>query len=197
MVEIVQASFERDEAFQLPTVAVGIVVNRPIDDPLTKQAFQSLTVQSYPTFKVYTLDNLKAGISIGAARNAIVRNTDADLITFLDQWDELMPDALQSMVDMFHLNRKELQKLVHLSTACLVARKNGDMVLSSHRSPGIFKREWLVKHPFPEQGLTFPDRYQVDKLAAFTGRKQASIHIGHHFGYVYRDYPFRQDGVKP
>lgn len=197
MLEIVKASFTKEQASELPLVTVGIVMNRPLEDPFTKQALESLQVQTFGTFDLLTLDNLKANVSIGAARNAIVRNSEAEFITFIDQWDMLMPDALQSMLDLFILNLKEYRSLVHLSTACLVARRNGDMVLSSHRSPGLFKREWLQKHPFPEAGLQFPDQYQVDKLKASTGRKQASIHIGHQFAYVYRDYPFRQDGVKP
>ena len=192
MVEIVQATFRRKQA-KAPLVAVGIAAHVDLKDPRSKQAFESLSVQTYPNFDVLTLDIHKAQLSLGAARNEFVSASKAEFITFMDQLDMMLPDTLQSMLDVLKLHQQEDRTTVHVSTGALVHR-DGEMMLSSHRSPGLYKREWLIKHPFPVEAFTFPDPHHREKLAA---SKQASFHIGHHFGYVYRDAPFRLDGVNP
>lgn len=180
----------RHTSTKRPKVAVVMVVDLPPDDPRLQAAMESLSVQTYTYFDVYGVDNREAGWSLGDARNRAMKEAHGAYVLFLDQLDMLVPDAIASMVDLMELNRKEHPELQHLTIGALVQNKDGERYLSEHRSPGIYVRRFVVDNPFPVDPMDFPDPYMRHVLG------ERSIHIGHHFGHVYREEPFRKDGFR-
>jgi hypothetical protein len=180
-----------------PRVAVVLAHHRPETDPLVADAIRSVRGQSYTNKELVLVDCVKAGISSqGKAWNLGVATSEAPLVAFLREYDMLTEDTLQAMVDLYHMVKKEVPGLVHITTQCLALFPNGNKGLSTARAPGLFERSFLMEVPFTTEVMR-PEEAMVGQLAerALRTKQDATIGLTHHFGYVLRDVPFRRDGI--
>lgn len=180
-----------------PKVDVAMIQVRPDDHVWVREAKQSVQAQSYPHLGMLVVDNQDRALTIGNAWNACVQASDADLIFFLGDDDGLVPDLIACMVDGFSHMRKQAPNLVHLTTQCTVLDESaGAAAALKVTHTGMFLRQFLVEHPFDEQ---LSKDVGLDKVNAI-GQAQKlvgqpmSMAILHHYGYIWRQHPWMNNG---
>ncbi len=178
-------------------VDVIMVQVRPDDHDWVHQARTSVQEQSYPHLGFITFDNADRSISIGAAWNACIQASDADLVLMYGDDDAMTADLVQSLVDGWKHMAPALPNLVHLTSHCTVVDQ--DARAQAHATiqhTGMFLRQFLVDHPFDE-GL---ERHVGAMKVQAIGEAQKamgqpmSMAILHHYGYIFRQHPWMVSG---
>lgn len=190
---------QREEPRPLPTIDVLLVNSRGADHAWTKTAVASVHGQSYPC-GLLILDNTDHALSIGAAYNELVRNSDAELVVFLSDDDYMEPDLVGGMEACMNVARQQnAGVVVHLTTFCTAlvdhSRKMGQVQLPHL---GMFRREFLLQHPFNEtieKGVHSDMFERLQRTTKFLG-KPVSACVVHHYGYIYRQHIGQASGMK-
>lgn len=182
-----------------PKVAVVLVYHREPRYVHLIDAMESVSLQSYPNCECITVNNCKAGLTLGAARNLAVADTDARYILPLQEDDMLTPDTVQVLVDSFERTLQESPTVVHVTHGCCILLQDGRVgVATGIHAPGLYLRDHLVSNPFdPDLTMNVDAAQQrlMDRLVSVVKGPTQSV-VGHHFGYLLRDTPFRRDGIK-
>jgi|APTNR8051073442_1049403.scaffolds.fasta_scaffold00807_21 hypothetical protein len=180
------------------SVDVCVVRVRPADHPWVQEAHNSVHEQSYEHLGLLDLDNTDRELSIGAAWNACVRASTADLLLFLGDDDALTPDLVSCMVDGYIWMRKKAPNLIRVSTNCTVLDDDSklSMVANGLHHTGMFQRAYLLDHPFDEElchGVGKAMATSIDHSQRLLGQP-LSVGIMHHAGYIYRQHMFMASG---
>ncbi len=178
-------------------VAVVIVNHRPPGDTRLADALQSLALQSYPNVFAIVVDNYEQpGATIGSARNQAVKSTDAPLITFLGEQDQLTADAIASMVSMHNAAKLASPSFIHCAIGLTLYGENMAPQINMGQSPGLFDREFLLTQHFIEADHRVDQLMlqHMQHLSALDGNPR-TWRASHHFGYMLRIEPFRRDGI--
>lgn len=189
----------REEARRMPTIDVLMVNSRGADHPWTKLAVASVHGQSYPC-GLLILDNTDRALSIGAAYNELVRTSDAELVVFLSDDDWIEPDLVGGMEACMHVARQQnAGVVVHLTTFCSVLVDHTQAAGQVHLPHlGMFRREFLLEHPFNEtleKGVHSDMFDRLQRTTKFLG-KPVSACVVHHYGYHYRQHIGQASGMK-
>lgn len=175
-----------------PKLAVIVVNSRGADNPWFKLCLDSVKAQTYPKVEPVIVDNNDHSLSIGAAYNAAVRATTAELCLFLGDDDMLACDFCHGIVHGFNLLKNgPMPDLVHVSTNCIAhdERTGAEGPLPLPHM-GMFTRKHLEENPFDEElprGVGRDAVLKLERGQRFTG-KPKSIVIPHLFGYVWRQH---------
>ncbi len=180
-----------------PKVCVGIVYHREPNDKWLLDAMESLSVQSYPNVECITVDNRDNQLTIAAARNSVVSNTDAPFVLFLCEEDMLAPDSIACLVSMHQVGKSTAPTLVHTTHKCVVILENGQLAISELHAPGLYERDYLLSNPFDADLTQRVDLNQMVNLRnlALLVKGPTSWCVAHHYGYQLREHMFRRDGI--
>lgn len=190
---------ERQEARPLPTIDVLMVNSRGADHTWARQAVDSVHRQSYPC-GLLILDNNDRALSIGAAYNELVRSSNADLVLFLSDDDHLEPDLVASMEVLLHLATQQSSGVVvHITTfTTMLVEHLGQALQAQHPHLGMFRRQFLVEHPFNEsleKNIHLDMFERLGRTTQFLG-KPVSRTVAHTYGYIYRQHIGQASGMK-
>lgn len=178
-------------------VDVCMIQIRPDDHEWVAEAKRCVSEQSYAHLGFLVVDNLDRSLSIGAAWNACVAQSDADLLLFLGDDDGMTPDLVECMVNGWRHMQPQAPNLVHLTTHCTVM--NAQASLTAHLQvphTGMFLRRFLVDHPFDEAITRHVGASKVNAVHV-AGKELAqpmSMAIIHHYGYLWRQHPWMNNG---
>jgi glycosyltransferase involved in cell wall biosynthesis len=189
----------REEPRTLPSIDVVVVNSRGVDNPWFKHAVRSVHGQSYPC-GLLIVDNNDRALSIGAAYNMAVQESNADLICFLGDDDWMEPDLVASMEACMDMARRQNDGVViHLTTFCTAVIEHlGKMGQVQLPHMGMFRRDFLLEHPFNEEleknvgGEMFR---RLNDTSKFLG-KPVTAAVVHHYGYMYRQHIGQASGMK-
>lgn len=181
-----------------PRVDVCMVRVRSSDHQWVRDAYESVNAQSYEHLGLLDLDNTDRELSIGAAWNACVQASTADLLLFMGDDDALTPDLVSCMVDGYLWMRKDAPNLIRVTTNCTLlddeSKLNG--VANGIHHTGMFQRAYLLDHPFDEElghGVGKAMATSIDHSQRLLGQP-LSVGIMHHAGYIYRQHAFMASG---
>jgi len=190
---------EERQARELPTIDVLLVNSRGMDHPWVKQAVASVHAQGYPC-GLLILDNTDRALSIGAAYNQLVRDSDADLVVFLSDDDYMEPDLVGGMeACMAMAQKQQAGVVVHLTTFCTVLIDHqGRAGQAQIPHLGMFRRSFLLEHPFNEalQHGVHTDMFsRLQNTTKFMGRPVSAC-VVHNYGYTFRQHIGQASGMK-
>lgn len=180
-----------------PSVDIIMVQVRPLDHPWVQAAVQSVSEQTYPLVGLVEVDNRDRELSIGAAWNAGVQHSSADLVLMMGDDDMLSVDLVGSMVAQYEAMRDAAPNAVHLSSMCTLIDEHGQrMAHAPVQHTGMFLRKYLLDFPFDAGLSRHVGRAKVASIEA-DGRKLGqpmTMGIRHHYGYIWRQHPFMNNG---
>lgn len=190
---------ERQEQRPRPSVDVLLLNSRGANHPWMKQAVASVHAQSYAC-GLLIHDNNDRALSIGAAYNELVAASTADLVVFLNDDDWMEPDLVAGMEACLHIAAEQnAGTVVHLTTfTTLVVEHTKTMHQARLPHLGMFRRQFLVEHPFNEalERNVHADMFQrLGQAGQFLG-KPLSASVVHHYGYMYRQHIGQASGMK-
>lgn len=180
-----------------PKVDVCMIQVRPDDHAWVQEAKQSVSEQVYANLGFLVVDNQDRALSIGSAWNACVEDSDADLLLFLGDDDGMTVDLVSAMVYGYQHMKAKAPNLVHISTNCTILdESSGSVGMAPVQHTGMFLREFLVDHPFDE---LLARHVGLNKVQAIAQASKAidqpmSTGIMHHYGYIWRQHMFMNNG---
>ncbi len=179
-------------------VDVLMIRIRPTDNEWVKEAQQSVHDQCYPHLGLLELENESRELSIGAAWNALVQASEADLVLMMGDDDAITPDLVSCMVDGYRAMRRKAPNLIRVTTNCTVVDNETGLsaIANGLHHTGMFQRRYLLDHPFDEElaknvGLKMASG--IDHSQRLLGEPM-SVGIMHHAGYLYRQHAFMASG---
>lgn len=179
-------------------VDVLMIRIRATDHAWVAQAQQSVHEQCYPHMGLLELDNTGRELSIGAAWNALVLASEADLVLMMGDDDAITPDLLSCMVDGYIAMRRKAPNLIRVTTNCTVVDEQSGMsaIANGLHHTGMFQRQYLLDHPFDEtldRNVGLAMATSIDHSQRLLGQP-LSVGIMHHAGYIYRQHAFMVSG---
>ena len=147
-------------------------------------AIKSVKNQIYKV-KLAVVNNIGRKRTIGECWNYAVRQCDTEWILFLGDDDWLSFDYCQMLHNW--TKRQDTKHAVCFTTNMTVFREEGGDPYKEFARPctGIWKRQYLLKHPFNERLRKGVDREYIEEVEK---RGDTKILIHYHFGYHYRQH---------
>lgn len=139
----------------------------------------SIKNQSYKNIEIVLCKNLDRSYTIGKLWNDAVRRlSDCGWILFVGDDDWISRDYVQTLLSYTS------EDCVGVSTF-MMAYRDGKTYELRRPPTGMFKRSYLLKHPFNEELKKGIDREYLEELSK---RGDKYIVLPHHFGYFYRQH---------
>ena len=178
--------------WNFPTVAVVMIDWR--NNNWTKEAIRSVERQYYPVDEFVIVANRKNTKTIGQAWNEGVKQAESEWILFIGDDDVITSEyilslliALQEALDHNHCN------INVVTSYCTVFDSKTAIPVYNRVPTGMWRREFLAKHPFNEELKRLVDKDYFDNHIHKGG---ASMCIAaHQFGYMYRQHNGKTSGV--
>ena len=180
-----------------PKVDILMIQVRDTTHPWVEAAVQSVADQSYPRLGLIEVDNRDRSLSIGAAWNAAVQASEAELVMPMGDDDILTMDLIASLVDQWQYIREHAPNVVHINSMCTILDEDtGQSVHASVQHTGMFLRQFLLDYPFNE---TLGRNVGLEKIAAMANAQvelgqPLSMGVRHHYGYIFRQHAFMASG---
>jgi glycosyltransferase involved in cell wall biosynthesis len=196
---------------------VVVVRSRGTASPWWNACITSVQLQDDAHAGVIVVDNDDHALSIGAAWNLAVRASSAEYVLFVGDDDAISFDLVRTLRHMFD-RLLSVDKWAHLQTVTsgmtMVNEKGAPVAplvqvdtfatarlyLQQHHT-GMWRREWLLTHPFNETLTRHVDAdilSRLDQWARLQGVKPERVKyaIGYHYGYQYRQHVGQVSGQK-
>lgn len=182
------------------SVDVLMINSRGIAHPWTIAAIDSVKAQHYPETMLLVLDNTDHALSIGAAYNALVKQSSAAFVQFLSDDDAFTVDLVGSSLACLLSARKRSASIVHAttSTTVIIEPEGHTAHASNLLQLGMFEREFLLTNRFNEalsKGIDRDMHSRLDSLAKFR-RAPLSVPITHQSGYLFRQHIGMAGGMR-
>jgi len=171
---------------ELPPVSIVIADTRSIEHPKwVGYAINSANTQYYPEVELIVQDNL-AKETIGKAWNKAVKKAEGELILFIGDDDYITQDYVMTLVS-YYLEVIKFKKDVVGVTSFLTTFDDNRKEKSQLQlfPTGIYKKEYLLEHPFNEEMRKGVDTEYVKQME-LRGDKQVCVKW--HYGYYYRQH---------
>lgn len=183
----------------LPTVDVVMIQVRERSHKWVEAAVDTVDQQTYPKCGLIEFDNRDRAVSIGAAWNACVKSSTADLVLFMGDDDMLCVDLVECMVLQWMHMRTTAPNVVHITTHCTALDdETGKYGHAQVMHTGMFLRQFLVDHPFDESLARHVGIIKVAAIAEAQKKVGQAMTSGilYNYGYIFRQHPWMNSGQR-
>ncbi len=174
---------------------VGIVVidsRSKTHKEWVKQCLDSIRSQTYRDIDVRVIDNTAKLLTIGRCRNQGAKMLEGcKWILYVDDDDWIERNYVQYLLDFAEYN--DSPELAGVSTSCTFMYPD-HWELRSEVPIGMWKREYLLEHPYDEGLTKYEDIDMVKKLVK--GGKHRIMSASYLTGYYYRQHDCKNSGLK-
>lgn len=181
----------------LPRVDVLMIRQRAEEHAWVKQARQSIDLQTYPNLGHLEVSNEDHALSIGAAWNLAVRESEAELVLMMGDDDILHGTCVAQLVDEYRFARTQAPNVVHLTSFCTVLDDaSGMMQALPVQHTGMFLRQYLLDNPFDEGLQRNVGQAQVQRIAQ-AGKESGqplTMVVASTYPYIFRQHMFMACG---
>jgi glycosyltransferase involved in cell wall biosynthesis len=137
---------ERYERF--PLITIGVIFSRT-DEVMQQRVMGSIHNLYYSNVEFLKVENYDRSKTIGYCRNQIVQQASGEYVAFIDDDDWVMPDYLHALAAIreraLRAGEDPVGVISHLT---LIDETRYQHVQVA--SPGMWKRQYLLNHPFSE-----------------------------------------------
>lgn len=187
---------EREYVEGLPIVTIVVVNSRGKSNPeMLKMCYDSIRTQVYPNIHPVVIENYDKLITIGKGFNEGAKAAKGEWVYFLGDDDMLSPDFIQSLIG--YVQSPENNGKVSVTTFLTMFRMTPEgQVTQEPREltpTGLWKRDYLLKYPFPEYLTKYVDTDYIENAKA-RGDHQGVM--AWHYGYFYRSHQNQVSGFK-
>ena len=145
-------------------------------------AVESVKKQTYPC-ELIVINNLKRKQTIGQCWNRGVKEAKGDWILFVGDDDWLSREYVSTLVQYAESTKEDYAAFTTYMTA--FDNETGEYAHVRRICTGMWKREYLLSHPFNEVLEKGVDREYIEEAMK---DNQRYLIVGHHFGYFYRKH---------
>ena len=181
-----------------PIITVGIVRGRNNQDWFDK-ALNSISVQVYRSFAeidLIIIENFDRKKTIGKCYNEIAKQSKGEWVFYLGDDDTITCDYLVSLMShCFNIiNNYKDKEIVQVTSYTTLFGKNRKPEKSTKAPTGIWKKTYLIKHPFNERLKKCIDTEMMKRLNQSS--KYYPAIASYHYGYNYRQHDDNVSGNK-
>ncbi len=172
-----------------PKITVAVVFSRN-DEGMIQRLMSSINNLIYENIEFVRLNNRERKWSIGRCFNELVRQASGEYIAFIGDDDWVMPDYLTSlMVARARAIEAGDDPVGIVSNLTLIDEKHYSHV--STASPGAWKREYLLNHPFDEN---LGNKVTASMMKEASRAKRNITQAAWYYGYMYYQHAGNASG---